>query len=479
MTAADDNQLDQGACSLVGLQVPHGTIVSSVASGHGGHPARPLGFRGVAEVHETSVFSAVNTVDARRLLDSGRCRIRLSPCLKGRFDSGGTPLPGHSRRCSEARPPPPWGLNEVELGLLRAAKPPARRPALGARSVHNGRTGTRRGGRCGHRQPTDVRADQPDRRRQPRQWARVAPTYAEGFEALTAAAPRRRWTLAVSGRGIEMLDVGSGPGTLIGPALSRGASITAVDLTDEMVSEVRRRFPTVEARAGDASDLPFADQSFDAVTLGFCVHHMAEPGPRLDGSKPCLRPGGRIAFTVWDELERLEAFGVAFTALAELGLSDDDAPAASAPTRTAIARVRGSARAGRLYPSQRPEPRDWVASAGQRRRSSTASKGSSASLHPQRRAAATRSNRRRTSRDVTSRDRRHHLPSEPCHPRQRRQALLNSSPERPPRLMAPLPAIARRTHRSPRAMTSSLRGMSTTPDVGAAPCGDHTVGGQS
>jgi SAM-dependent methyltransferase len=158
------------------------------------------------------------------------------------------------------------------------------------------------------------------------QWGRVAPTYAGGFEALTSAAAESTLDAGGVGRGSQMLDVGTGPGTLVGPALTRGASVSAIDLTDEMVREVRRRFPAAEARVATASDLPFDAESFDAVTLGFCVHHMAEPAAALGEAHRVLRPGGRIAFTVWGELERLEAFGVAFAALAELGLGGDDAP---------------------------------------------------------------------------------------------------------------------------------------------------------
>jgi SAM-dependent methyltransferase len=158
------------------------------------------------------------------------------------------------------------------------------------------------------------------------QWGRVAPTYAEGFEVLTGAAAEPTLDAGGVGRGTEMLDVGTGPGTLIGPALSRGASISAVDLTDEMVSEVRRRFPSIDARTAKASELPFDALSFDAVILGFCVHHMAEPVRALAEAHRVLRPGGRIAFTVWGELERLEAFGIAFAALAQLELGDDEPP---------------------------------------------------------------------------------------------------------------------------------------------------------
>jgi SAM-dependent methyltransferase len=156
-------------------------------------------------------------------------------------------------------------------------------------------------------------------------WGRVAPTYAAGFEALTGAAVEPTLDAGGVGRGSHMLDVGTGPGTLIGPALTRGASVTAIDLTDDMVSQVRRRFPDVEARVAKASSLPFETESFDVVTLGFCLHHMAEPAGALAEAHRVLRPGGRIAFTVWGELDRLEAFAVAFAALEDLGLGDEEA----------------------------------------------------------------------------------------------------------------------------------------------------------
>ena len=112
---------------------------------------------------------------------------------------------------------------------------------------------------------------------------------------------------------------------MIGPALDRGATVTAIDLSDEMVSEARRRFPDVEISVGKASDSPFEDQTMDAVTLGFCVHHLAEPARALAEANRVLRPGGRIAFTVWADLDLLEAFAVAYGALAELGIGDEEA----------------------------------------------------------------------------------------------------------------------------------------------------------
>jgi len=155
-------------------------------------------------------------------------------------------------------------------------------------------------------------------------WARTAPTYGDGFAALTGGAAEATLDAAGVGRGSRLLDVGTGPGTLIGPALRRGATVVALDLTDEMIAQVRQRYPDVETRVGKASDLPFDAESFDAVTLGFSLHHMAEPARALAEAHRVMRPGGRVAFTVWAEMERLEAFAAAFGALAAIGIDTAD-----------------------------------------------------------------------------------------------------------------------------------------------------------
>jgi SAM-dependent methyltransferase len=52
-------------------------------------------------------------------------------------------------------------------------------------------------------------------------------------------------------------------------------------------------------RAGDAHALPFDDGSFDAVTFGFCLHHIPDPERALAEARRVLRRGGRLAFSVW------------------------------------------------------------------------------------------------------------------------------------------------------------------------------------
>ena len=100
-------------------------------------------------------------------------------------------------------------------------------------------------------------------------WDRCAPTYATGFESLTSGATTALLDLAGVGRGTAVLDIGTGPGTLIGPALERGATVSGIDLAPAMVATARRRHPGVTVDVGDASSMTHPDASFDAVTIGW------------------------------------------------------------------------------------------------------------------------------------------------------------------------------------------------------------------
>lgn len=77
-----------------------------------------------------------------------------------------------------------------------------------------------------------------------------------------------------------------------------------------MVDEARRRNPGVEFRVADAHSLPFEDGSFDVVLSNLTVHHLGDPDKFLAEAFRVLRPGGRLAFTVWADLSKLEAFGL-------------------------------------------------------------------------------------------------------------------------------------------------------------------------
>jgi SAM-dependent methyltransferase len=77
-----------------------------------------------------------------------------------------------------------------------------------------------------------------------------------------------------------------------------------------MVAVARAHYPEIEFQHGDAERLPFADATFDAVVAGFVVNHLPCPEVALAEFARVLRPGGRVAVTVWDRPERMRLLGV-------------------------------------------------------------------------------------------------------------------------------------------------------------------------
>ncbi len=105
------------------------------------------------------------------------------------------------------------------------------------------------------------------------------------------------------GPGMRVLDVAAGTGNASIPAAQRGASVTASDLTPELLEAGRRRAQSagieLEWVPADAEHLPFGDEAFDVVmsSIGamFAPHHrdVADELVRV------CRPGGTIALLSW------------------------------------------------------------------------------------------------------------------------------------------------------------------------------------
>lgn len=105
------------------------------------------------------------------------------------------------------------------------------------------------------------------------------------------------------GPGTRVLDVAAGTGNASIPAAERGASVTASDLTPELFQAGRARAQSagveLEWVEADAENLPFDDDSFDAVisAIGvmFAPHHQAA----ADELVRVCRPDGTIGLLCW------------------------------------------------------------------------------------------------------------------------------------------------------------------------------------
>ncbi|MFG2087858.1 MULTISPECIES: demethylmenaquinone methyltransferase [unclassified Spirillospora] len=114
---------------------------------------------------------------------------------------------------------------------------------------------------------------------------------------------RREVVRAVDAKpGERVLDLAAGTGTSAVPFAEAGAETVACDFSLGMLRVgVRRhgRGRTTRARrlgfvAGDALRLPFADGSFDAVTISFGLRNVADTGLALRELRRVAKPGGRL-----------------------------------------------------------------------------------------------------------------------------------------------------------------------------------------
>ncbi len=148
---------------------------------------------------------------------------------------------------------------------------------------------------------------------------RIAPRYDLLNRAMTMGLDRswRRQAAALAdlAAGDRALDVCTGTGDL---ALELAARTTAkgqvvgLDVSPEMLERAREkasaRGDDVRFEVGDATDLPYADDAFDAVTVAFGVRNLASLDRGLAEMARVVRPGGRMVVLEISTPRRLQHF---------------------------------------------------------------------------------------------------------------------------------------------------------------------------
>ena len=127
---------------------------------------------------------------------------------------------------------------------------------------------------------------------------RIAPVY-DGMNRAMTAGLDRRWRReaaeAVVRPGDNVLDSCCGTGDLAIAAAEAGGKVIGIDFSKPMLERARRKAPELEWVEGDALALPFADESFDAATVGFGVRNLSELDKGLRELRRVLHQGGRLA----------------------------------------------------------------------------------------------------------------------------------------------------------------------------------------
>jgi demethylmenaquinone methyltransferase / 2-methoxy-6-polyprenyl-1,4-benzoquinol methylase len=126
---------------------------------------------------------------------------------------------------------------------------------------------------------------------------RIAPVY-DAMNRVMSAGLDQRWRRitaeAVVRPGERVLDVCCGTGDLALAGLIAGGRVTGLDFSERMLERAARKSRSVEWVHGDALALPFADESFDAVTVGFGVRNLEDVARGLREFRRVVRPRGRL-----------------------------------------------------------------------------------------------------------------------------------------------------------------------------------------
>lgn len=98
-------------------------------------------------------------------------------------------------------------------------------------------------------------------------------------------------------KGAKLLDAGCGTGWFSRRAVELGASVTSLDVGENLLNEVRKKCDTTRV-VGDVTALEFKDNTFDVVVSSDVIEHTPDPAKAIKEMVRVLRKGGVLALTV-------------------------------------------------------------------------------------------------------------------------------------------------------------------------------------
>ncbi len=94
--------------------------------------------------------------------------------------------------------------------------------------------------------------------------------------------------------GERILDLAAGTGTSSQALADQGPTVVAADLSYGMLAQGRKQYPAIDFVNADALCLPFADETFDAVTISYGLRNVEDTVAALREMLRVTKPGGRV-----------------------------------------------------------------------------------------------------------------------------------------------------------------------------------------
>lgn len=100
----------------------------------------------------------------------------------------------------------------------------------------------------------------------------------------------------------SLLDLGTGTGIFAEAFARQGLTVTGLDVSEEMLASARQIVPDVTFKLGEIETLPFEDNSFDIVFMGFVFHETDTPLETLQEARRVAQLG--VALHEWPYTEQ-------------------------------------------------------------------------------------------------------------------------------------------------------------------------------
>jgi SAM-dependent methyltransferase len=108
----------------------------------------------------------------------------------------------------------------------------------------------------------------------------------------------------------KVLDIGCGSGLFIKMADAKGATVTGIDVSEQLLGIARQRNPTAALLNQDMEHLPFDDRCFDLVTGFNSIQYAEDVQNVLTEAKRVLKDDGKLVIGVWGSAAECEALKV-------------------------------------------------------------------------------------------------------------------------------------------------------------------------